>query len=39
MAERANSKKTVVVPGASHVVMVSHPRAVADLILAAARSK
>jgi pimeloyl-ACP methyl ester carboxylesterase len=39
MAERANSKKTVVVPGASHVVMVSHPQAVADLILAAARSK
>jgi pimeloyl-ACP methyl ester carboxylesterase len=39
MAERANSKKTVVVPGASHVVMVSHPQAVADLILTAARSK
>ena len=39
MAERANSKETVVVPGASHVVMVSHPQAVADLILIAARSK
>lgn len=39
MAERANSKKTVVVPGASHVVMVSHPQAVANLILTAAQSK
>jgi pimeloyl-ACP methyl ester carboxylesterase len=39
MAERANSKKTVVVPDASHVVMVSHPQAVADLILTAAQSK
>jgi len=32
MAERAQSKKTVVVPGASHVVMVSHPEPVARLI-------
>lgn len=32
MAERAQSKKTVVVPGASHVVMVSHPEPVAKLI-------
>lgn len=32
MAERAKSKKTVVVPGASHVVMVSHPEPVARLI-------
>ncbi|MBE9157039.1 alpha/beta hydrolase [Nodosilinea sp. LEGE 06152] len=32
MAERANSKETVVVSGASHVVMVSHPDAVARLI-------
>jgi pimeloyl-ACP methyl ester carboxylesterase len=32
MAERAGSRETVVVPGASHVVMVSHPDAVADLI-------
>jgi pimeloyl-ACP methyl ester carboxylesterase len=32
MAERAGSRKTVVIPGASHVVMVSHPREVARLI-------
>lgn len=32
MAERANSKETIVVSGASHVVMVSHPDAVARLI-------
>ncbi|MBD1919418.1 alpha/beta hydrolase [Leptolyngbya sp. SLC-A1] len=32
MAERANSKETVVVRGASHVVMVSHPDAVVELI-------
>lgn len=32
MAERANSRETVVVNGASHVVMVSHPDAVADII-------
>ena len=38
MAERAHSRKTVVVPGASHVVMVSHPDAVADLVIAAARA-
>lgn len=36
MAERANSKKTVVIDGASHVVMVSNPKAVADLIVKAA---
>lgn len=36
MAERANSKKTVVIDGASHVVMVSNPKAVADLIVEAA---
>jgi len=36
MAERAGSRKTVVVPGASHVVMTSHPKAVAELIEAAA---
>lgn len=35
MAERANSKVTVV-EGASHVVMVSHPSAVADVIIEAA---
>ena len=39
MAQRAGSKKTTMVPGASHVVMVSHPQAVADLILMAARFK
>lgn len=36
MAERAHAKKTVVVKGASHVVMVSHPREVAALIRQAA---
>ncbi len=39
MAERAKSKKTVVVPGASHVVMVSHPADVAKLIEAAAKGE
>lgn len=37
MAERAGSKRTVVVNGASHVVMVSKPQAVADIIEEAAR--
>jgi pimeloyl-ACP methyl ester carboxylesterase len=32
MAERAGSKNTVVVEGASHVVMISHPQAVVDVI-------
>jgi pimeloyl-ACP methyl ester carboxylesterase len=36
MAERAHSKGTVVVKGGSHVVMVSHPEQVAQLIEAAA---
>jgi pimeloyl-ACP methyl ester carboxylesterase len=36
MAERAGSKNTVVVRGASHVVMISHPQAVADIIEQAA---
>lgn len=36
MAQRANSKKTVAVNGASHVVMTSHPGEVARLIEAAA---
>jgi pimeloyl-ACP methyl ester carboxylesterase len=36
MAERAKSKQTVVVKGASHVVMVSHPETVAKLIETAA---
>lgn len=39
MADRANSRKTVVVEGASHVVMVSHPRAVAELIIEAANAR
>lgn len=39
MAERAKSKKTVVVKGASHVVMVSHPAEVASLIEQAANAK
>ena len=38
MAERAHSRQTVVVKGASHVVMVSNPRPVARLIEAAATS-
>ena len=38
MAERANAKQTVVVKGASHVVMVSHPKAAADLIETAAKA-
>lgn len=37
MAERAHSKQTVVVKGASHVVMVSNPKVVADLIEKAAQ--
>lgn len=37
MADRARSRTTVVVEGASHVVMVSNPRVVADLIEEAAR--
>ncbi len=36
MAERAHAKKTVVVKGASHVVMVSHPHEVSALIEEAA---
>jgi pimeloyl-ACP methyl ester carboxylesterase len=36
MAERAHSKQTVVVKGASHVVMVSNPKVVANLIEKAA---
>jgi pimeloyl-ACP methyl ester carboxylesterase len=36
MAERAHSVKTVVIDGASHALMVSHPREVASLIEAAA---
>lgn len=36
MARRAKSKQTVVVKGASHVVLMSHPDAVAKLIASAA---
>ncbi len=32
MAERAHARKVQVVPGASHVVMISHPHDVAGLI-------
>jgi pimeloyl-ACP methyl ester carboxylesterase len=39
MAKRANSKKTVVIDGASHVVMTSHPTEVAKLIEEAATAK
>ena len=39
MAERAKSRKTVTVEGASHVVMTSNPAAVAKLIEAAAQEK
>lgn len=39
MADRAGSRKTVVVEGASHVVMTSHPDAVAALIESAAATR
>jgi pimeloyl-ACP methyl ester carboxylesterase len=39
MAERAHCQKTVVVKGASHVVMVSNPKAVASLIETAATAQ
>jgi len=39
MAERAHAKKTLVIKGASHVVMVSNPKAVASLIESAATAK
>lgn len=38
MAKRARSRKTVVIKGASHVVMVSHPAEVAALIEQAAQA-
>jgi pimeloyl-ACP methyl ester carboxylesterase len=37
MADRARSKTTIVVKGGSHVVMISHPKVVADLIEEAAQ--
>ncbi len=39
MAERAASRKTVIINGGSHVVMVSHPDKVADLIEEAAAAR
>jgi pimeloyl-ACP methyl ester carboxylesterase len=36
MAKRAGSKKTLAIPGASHVVMLSHPKEVARMIEEAA---
>jgi pimeloyl-ACP methyl ester carboxylesterase len=39
MAGRAHSRQTIVVKGASHVVMVSHPQTVATLIEKAADAK
>lgn len=36
MAERAGSRRTVEVPGASHVVPVSHPAETAEIVLEAA---
>jgi pimeloyl-ACP methyl ester carboxylesterase len=36
MAQRAGAKKIVAIEGASHVVMISHPNAVAELIKTAA---
>jgi pimeloyl-ACP methyl ester carboxylesterase len=37
MAERAKARETIEVPGASHVVMISHPDKVAAMIKRAAR--
>lgn len=37
MADRADSRRTVVLEGASHVAMVSKPEVVADLIEEAAK--
>lgn len=39
MAKRANSKETIAVKGSSHVVMISHPDAVAKLIEHAATAQ
>jgi pimeloyl-ACP methyl ester carboxylesterase len=39
MAERAGARRTIVVEGASHAVMVSHPAEVADLIEEAAATR
>jgi pimeloyl-ACP methyl ester carboxylesterase len=37
MAKRAKARETIEVPGASHVVMISHPDKVAAMIKRAAR--
>ncbi len=37
MADRAHARKVVTVPGASHVVMISHPHEVSALVEAAAK--
>ena len=37
MADRAGARRTLTIPGASHGVVVSQPRAVAELVLHAAR--
>ena len=39
MAERANPQETVVISGASHVAMISHPDEVANIIVQAARGR
>lgn len=39
MAKRAHSRETVVIPGASHVAMVSNPKVVAKVIESAAEAK
>jgi pimeloyl-ACP methyl ester carboxylesterase len=39
MAERARPRATSVVEGASHVVMISHPEAVAKIIEEAATAR
>jgi pimeloyl-ACP methyl ester carboxylesterase len=36
MADRAGARRTLEIPGASHALLVSQPRATADLILEAA---
>jgi pimeloyl-ACP methyl ester carboxylesterase len=39
MAKRISPRKTITVKGASHVVMVSQPKATTDFILAAAKAQ
>jgi pimeloyl-ACP methyl ester carboxylesterase len=39
MARRASSRETIEVPGASHVVMISHPEKVAAMIKRASTSR